>query len=321
MPRSPPRPAGRRTADSASACRSISLRRQSARRGERRNGASAAGGNRIPPERRQLDYANGSFRPQTLRSRRSGIRKISRPLSRRARSGRAPIFPRRMLSSAESSPAGARKAFQRVLDDYGDSEFAGPAAYVLGEIAVYRKELRAALPLFHRGREIERAGGGAFRALFRSALSRNARSQRRSAGYLSAGRSKRRIRIRIAKTARLAAAAIVYRARRKSRRAEAIRSAFERNAEAGAEGRSDRARRDGRARSGADRQRQDRQGDGGKSDGAFAKRARFPKPANGAASPRLDSAGCNIKPGQYAQVLAEYKKELQQACRKKCGRK
>jgi len=37
-----------------------------------------------------------------------------------------------------------------VLNDYGDSEFAGPAAYALAEMAFADKDYAAALPLFHR---------------------------------------------------------------------------------------------------------------------------------------------------------------------------
>jgi TolA-binding protein len=44
----------------------------------------------------------------------------------------------------------ARKSFRRILDDYGDSEFAGPAAYVLAETAFTEKDYTGALPLFHR---------------------------------------------------------------------------------------------------------------------------------------------------------------------------
>ena len=46
--------------------------------------------------------------------------------------------------------AAARKTFQKILDDYSDSEFAGPAAYVLAESAFTEKNYTAALPLFHR---------------------------------------------------------------------------------------------------------------------------------------------------------------------------
>src|SRR5437879_8807829 len=44
----------------------------------------------------------------------------------------------------------ARTNFQKVLNDYGDSEFAGPAAYALAEMAFTEKDYAAALPLFHR---------------------------------------------------------------------------------------------------------------------------------------------------------------------------
>src|SRR5712692_4247432 len=44
----------------------------------------------------------------------------------------------------------ARTNFQKVLNDYGESEFAGPAAYALAEMAFTQKDYAAALPLFHR---------------------------------------------------------------------------------------------------------------------------------------------------------------------------
>jgi TolA-binding protein len=44
----------------------------------------------------------------------------------------------------------ARTNLQKVLNDYGDSEFAGPAAYALAEMAFADKDYAAALPLFHR---------------------------------------------------------------------------------------------------------------------------------------------------------------------------
>src|SRR5438094_2919369 len=44
----------------------------------------------------------------------------------------------------------ARTNLQKVLNDYGDSEFAGPAAYALAEIAFAEKDYAAARPLFHR---------------------------------------------------------------------------------------------------------------------------------------------------------------------------
>src|SRR5207249_12212639 len=46
--------------------------------------------------------------------------------------------------------ASARTNFHKVVNDYGDSEFAGPAAYALAETAFTQKDYAAALPLFHR---------------------------------------------------------------------------------------------------------------------------------------------------------------------------
>src|SRR5947207_11549612 len=49
-----------------------------------------------------------------------------------------------------NKPSSARTNFQRVLNDYGESEFAGPAAYALAEMAFTQKDYAAALPLFPR---------------------------------------------------------------------------------------------------------------------------------------------------------------------------
>src|SRR5205814_2693288 len=44
----------------------------------------------------------------------------------------------------------ARLNFQKVLDDYGESEFAGPSAYALAVLAFSQKDYTAAQPLFHK---------------------------------------------------------------------------------------------------------------------------------------------------------------------------
>lgn len=44
----------------------------------------------------------------------------------------------------------ARTSFQSVLDNYGESEFAGPAAYGVAEILFTQKDYNGALPLFHK---------------------------------------------------------------------------------------------------------------------------------------------------------------------------
>ncbi|HJT82833.1 MAG TPA: tetratricopeptide repeat protein, partial [Chthoniobacterales bacterium] len=46
--------------------------------------------------------------------------------------------------------AQARRNFQAVLDHHGDSEYAGAAAYILAETAFLEKNYGSALPLFHR---------------------------------------------------------------------------------------------------------------------------------------------------------------------------
>jgi len=44
----------------------------------------------------------------------------------------------------------ARTNFQKVLEDFGDSEYAGPAAYALAVLAFSQKDFNAAQPLFHK---------------------------------------------------------------------------------------------------------------------------------------------------------------------------
>src|SRR5436190_46394 len=44
----------------------------------------------------------------------------------------------------------ARTNFQKLLDEFGDSEFAGPAAYALAVLAFSQKDFTAAQPLFHK---------------------------------------------------------------------------------------------------------------------------------------------------------------------------
>ena len=51
---------------------------------------------------------------------------------------------------ALSRTAAAKSSFQSVIDQYGDSEFFGPAAYGVAEILFMQKDYDSALPLFHR---------------------------------------------------------------------------------------------------------------------------------------------------------------------------
>ncbi len=98
---------------------------------------------------RQLDYANGLFTRKLYDLAAPEYQKYLDDYPGRA--GRANAYfslaeCHRNLNRASS----ARTNFQKVLNDYGDSEFAGPAAYALGEMAFTQKDYAAALPLFHR---------------------------------------------------------------------------------------------------------------------------------------------------------------------------
>src|SRR5213593_595394 len=98
---------------------------------------------------RQLDYANGLFTRKLYDLAAPEYQKYLDDYPGRA--GRANAYfslaeCNRNLNRASS----ARTNFQKVLNDYGDSEFAGPAAYALAETAFTQKDYAAALPLFHR---------------------------------------------------------------------------------------------------------------------------------------------------------------------------
>src|SRR5881409_1366133 len=98
---------------------------------------------------RQLDYANGLFTRKLYDLATPEYQKYLDDYPERA--GRANAY----FSLGECSRnlgrvSSARTNFQKVLNDYGDSEFAGPAAYALAEIAFAEKDYAAALPLFHR---------------------------------------------------------------------------------------------------------------------------------------------------------------------------
>ena len=101
------------------------------------------------PDRRQLDYANALF---TRKLYDLAIPEYQKYLDDYpGNSGRANAY----FSLGEchrnlNRPSSARTNFKKVLSDYGNSEFAGPAAYALAEMAFKEKDYAAALPLFHR---------------------------------------------------------------------------------------------------------------------------------------------------------------------------
>ena len=102
-----------------------------------------------PTDKRQLEYANALF---TRKMYDLAIPEYEKYLSDYGgASGRANAYfglgeSYRLLGKNGS----ARTNFQKVLDEYGDSEFAGPAAYALAVLAFSQKDFTAAQPLFHK---------------------------------------------------------------------------------------------------------------------------------------------------------------------------
>jgi TolA-binding protein len=98
---------------------------------------------------RQLDYANGLFTRKLYDLAAPEYQKYLDDYPGRA--GRANAY----FSLGEcyrnlNRVSSARTNLQKVLNDYGDSEFAGPAAYALAEMAFAEKDYATARPLFHR---------------------------------------------------------------------------------------------------------------------------------------------------------------------------
>ena len=100
-------------------------------------------------DQRQLEYANGLFGRKLYDLAVPEYQKYLQDYPGRA--GRANAY----FSLGECyrnlhRDSNARTNLQKVLNDYGDSEFAGPAAFALAEMAFVDKDYATALPLFHR---------------------------------------------------------------------------------------------------------------------------------------------------------------------------
>ncbi|MGI8435418.1 MAG: tetratricopeptide repeat protein, partial [Chthoniobacterales bacterium] len=105
--------------------------------------------NREAPDERQLDYANGLFSRKLYDL---AIPEYEKFLGQYPTApGRASAFfyLGQCYRSLNRTPA-ARTSFQSVLDDYAESEFAGPAAYGVAEILFKQKNYAGAATLFHR---------------------------------------------------------------------------------------------------------------------------------------------------------------------------
>ena len=101
------------------------------------------------PDRRQLDYANALFSRKLYDL---AVPEYEKFLSQYPGApGRASAyFYLGECYRALNRSGAARTSFQGVLDNYGESEFAGPAAYGVAEILFTQKDYAGALPLFHR---------------------------------------------------------------------------------------------------------------------------------------------------------------------------
>jgi TolA-binding protein len=100
-------------------------------------------------DQRQLEYANGLFARKLYDLAIPEYQKYLNDYPGRA--GRANAY----FSLGECyrnlhRESSARTNLQKVLNDFGDGEFAGPAAFALAEMAFTDKDYATALPLFHR---------------------------------------------------------------------------------------------------------------------------------------------------------------------------
>jgi TolA-binding protein len=101
------------------------------------------------PDQRQLDYANALFGRKLYDLAAPEYEKFLGAYS--GAPGRASAnFYLGECYRALSRTAAAKSSFQTVIDQYGDSEFAGPAAYGVAEILFTQKDYDSAQPLFHR---------------------------------------------------------------------------------------------------------------------------------------------------------------------------
>lgn len=101
------------------------------------------------PDRRQLDYANALFSRKLYDLAAPEYEKYLNEYQ--GVPGRATAyFYLGECYRALNRTGAARTNFQNVLDNYGDSEFAGPAAYGIAETLFNQKDYNGALVLFHR---------------------------------------------------------------------------------------------------------------------------------------------------------------------------
>src|SRR3954469_12474416 len=100
-------------------------------------------------DRRQLEYANGLFAQKQYDLAAPEYEKFLGQFAGAPGRSSAYFYLAECYRALKKTAA-ARTSFQNVLDNYGDSEFAGPAAYGIAEILFNQKDYNGALPLFHK---------------------------------------------------------------------------------------------------------------------------------------------------------------------------
>ncbi len=116
-------------------------------------------------DQRQLDYANGLFARKMYDLAVPEYEKYLGQFQGAPGRGSAFFYLGQCYRSLGKTPA-ARTAFQGVLDEAGESEFAGPAAYGIGEILFNQKDYAGALGLFHRSATRTKEAGLALSARY-----------------------------------------------------------------------------------------------------------------------------------------------------------
>jgi TolA-binding protein len=101
------------------------------------------------PAQRQLNYANALFGRKLYDLAAPEYEKFLGAFSSAPGRASAYFYLGGCYRALGRGPA-ARSSFQSVLDEYGESEFAGPAAYGVAEILFTQKDYKGAFPLFHR---------------------------------------------------------------------------------------------------------------------------------------------------------------------------
>ena len=161
-----PSPRPRRTAPSPTAASTPAHPEQANEPGPGPAPSAASGAEaETPPDQRQLDYANALFSRKIYDLAVPEYEKFLGQFP--GASGRASAyFYLGECYRALNRSAAARSSFQSVLDNYGESEFAGPAAYGVAEILFTQKDFSGAATLFHRAAARTKEGALALSARY-----------------------------------------------------------------------------------------------------------------------------------------------------------